>query len=97
MVTKVAAVEFGKQKIRVNAIAPGETETPLIQHMLDFPMWKEMVVRETPMRRMGQTNDVAQVALFLASERSDWITGQVVFVDGGQGLRGVDYEEVMGE
>lgn len=96
MVTRVAAVELGKHKIRVNAIAPGETMTPLIQRHLDQPGWKELVVRETPLRRMGETGDVAEMALFLASDRSDWVTGQVFFVDGGQGLRGVDYEELMG-
>jgi NAD(P)-dependent dehydrogenase (short-subunit alcohol dehydrogenase family) len=95
MLTKVAAVEFGKHKIRVNAIAPGETETPIIQHMMDTPGWKELVIHETPLRRMGQPEDAAQVALFLASDRSDWITGTVLFVDGGQGLRGVDYEELI--
>ncbi|MEW6441142.1 MAG: SDR family oxidoreductase [bacterium] len=92
MLTKVAAVELGKDKIRVNAIAPGEVETPFIQHWLDRPMWKESVVRETPLRRMGKTSDIAEAALFLASDRSDWVTGHVLFVDGGQGLRGVDYE-----
>lgn len=95
MVTRVAAVELGKHKIRVNAIAPGETMTPLIEHMLAFPLWKQAVIEETPLRRMGETTDVAQVALFLASDRSDWITGQVIFVDGGQGMRGVDYEEKL--
>ncbi|MBI5115843.1 SDR family oxidoreductase [Candidatus Poribacteria bacterium] len=93
MLTKVAAVELGKHKIRVNAIAPGEIETPFIQHWLARPMWKELVVRETPLRRMGKTTDVAEAALFLASDRSDWVSGHVLFVDGGQGLRGVDYEE----
>lgn len=95
MLTKVAAVELGKHNIRVNAIAPGETETPIIQHMLDTPGWKELVIRETPLKRMGRTKDTAEVALFLASNRSDWITGNVLFVDGGQGLRGVDYEELL--
>jgi len=95
MLTKVAAVEFGKHKIRVNAIAPGETETPLIQNSLNNPGWKELVENETPLRRIGQTEDVAKLALFLATDRSDWITGQVMFVDGGQALRGVDYEVLM--
>lgn len=95
MLTKVAAVELGKHKIRVNAIAPGETETPIIQHMLETPGWKELVLRETPLKRIGTTRDTAEVALFLASDRSDWITGHVLFVDGGQGLRGVDYEQIM--
>lgn len=94
MLTQVAALELGTHGIRVNAIAPGETETPLIQHMLDLPIWKELVIRETPLGRFGQTRDVAQAALFLASDCSDWVTGQVIFVDGGQGLRGVDYESL---
>ncbi|MBI4832906.1 MAG: SDR family oxidoreductase [Candidatus Lindowbacteria bacterium] len=96
MITEVASVELGKHKIRVNAIAPGETMTPLIQRRLDNPGWKEFVIRETPLRRMGETGDIAEMALFLASNRSDWVTGQVFFVDGGQGLRGVDYEELTG-
>jgi NAD(P)-dependent dehydrogenase (short-subunit alcohol dehydrogenase family) len=96
MITKVAAVELGKYKIRVNAIAPGETETPLIAQMMSIPMWKEMVIKETPLRRIGCTTDIAEAALFLAGNRSDWVTGHVLFVDGGQGLRGVDYEEIIG-
>lgn len=96
MLTKVAAVELGKHKIRVNALAPGETDTPLIAHMMSIPEWKEIVIRETPLRRVGCTMDTAQAALFLASDRSDWITGHVLFVDGGQGLRGIDYEDLMG-
>ncbi len=93
MITQVAALELGKHKIRVNAIAPGETETPFIQELLEKPMWKEAVIFETPLRRLGRTSDIAQAALFLASDRSDWITGHVLFVDGGQGMRGADYEE----
>ncbi len=97
MITKVAAVELGQHKIRVNAIAPGETMTPMLQAYpyYDMPGWKELVVHETPLRRFGETRDMAEAALFLASNRSDWVTGEVLFVDGGQGMRGFDQDQVV--
>lgn len=89
MITKAAAVQLGEHNIRVNAIAPGEIETPLVQEHLDMPAWKESVIQKTPLGRVGQPTDVAEAALFLASDRSDWMTGHVLFVDGGQGMRGI--------
>ncbi|MGQ9723163.1 MAG: SDR family NAD(P)-dependent oxidoreductase [Candidatus Jordarchaeum sp.] len=95
MLTKVAAVTLGKHKIRVNAIAPGETWTPMTEAFLSIPGVEDLFIKETPLERLGKPSDVASVALFLASDESDWITGHVLCVDGGQGLRGVDAEKIF--
>lgn len=97
MLTKVAAVELGSYKIRVNAIAPGETKTPLVQPYFDVtPGLEEKFIEQTPLGRLGETSDIANAALFLASDEADWITGHILYVDGGQGLRGVDLPKEIG-
>ncbi|MHA1645324.1 MAG: SDR family NAD(P)-dependent oxidoreductase [Candidatus Freyarchaeota archaeon] len=95
MLTKVAAVAFGKHKIRVNAIAPGETWTPMTESFLSLPGVEDLFIKETPLERLGKPSDTAKTALFLASDDSEWITGQIISVDGGQGLRGVDAEKMF--
>nr|MDO8063397.1 SDR family oxidoreductase [Candidatus Freyrarchaeum guaymaensis] len=95
MLTKAAAVALGKHKIRVNAIAPGETWTPMTEAFLKIPGVEELFIRETPLGRLGKPSDIAATALFLASDESEWITGHILCVDGGQSLRGVDAEKIF--
>ncbi|MBI3966985.1 MAG: 3-oxoacyl-ACP reductase FabG [Chloroflexi bacterium] len=78
--TKCLAQELAPQ-VRVNAIAPGYTETRLHTNMT--PEAREKVVQSTPLRRFGEPQDVANAALFLASDDAAFITGQTVVVDGG--------------
>jgi len=79
---KAAALELGGFGIRVNAIAPGWIETPMTAAVpAEF---REKALAETPLHRLGQPGDVASAALFLCSEMSRHITGQVLRVDGGQ-------------
>lgn len=79
---KAAALELGGFGIRVNSIAPGWIETPMTAAVpAEF---REKALAETPLRRLGQPGDVASAALFLCSEMSRHITGQVLRVDGGQ-------------
>lgn len=79
---KTAALELGGFGIRVNSVAPGWIETPLTASVpADF---KDRARAETPLRRLGQPDDVANAVLFLCCEMSRHITGQVVRVDGGQ-------------
>ena len=79
---KAAALELGSFGIRVNSIAPGWIETPMTAAVpAEF---RERARTETPLHRLGQPEDVASAALFLCSEMSRHITGQVLRVDGGQ-------------
>jgi 3-oxoacyl-[acyl-carrier protein] reductase len=84
-VTRILAKELGPRKIRVNNINPGYTETEgvISTGIRDSDMAKEMVA-QTPLERPGRPEDIAPVAVFLASERSAWITGESLVASGGQ-------------
>lgn len=79
--TKALAKELGPSKICVNCIAPGVIETEMNSHLSkeDF----DVLCEETPLERIGKPEEVAKTALFLASDNSSFITGQVINVDGG--------------
>ena len=81
--TKGMAMEWGPHGVRVNAIAPGFVLTDLTQKLWSNPTMQEWVKPNTPLRRLGQPEDMVGAALFLASEASAWMTGQVLYVDGG--------------
>jgi 3-oxoacyl-[acyl-carrier protein] reductase len=84
MLTKTLALELASSGIRVNAVCPGYIETPLSKS-IDPPEFAEAFVkRYIPMNRAGTVEDVAPAFLFLASEESRFITGQVIIIDGGQ-------------
>ena len=76
------AAEFAP-KIRVNCIAPSITDTPLASALLNSDAKREANAQRHPMKRVGSVNDIAQMAAFLLSDKSGWITGQVYGVDGG--------------
>ena len=78
--TKWAAREFGKQGVRVNAIAPGPVLTSQVMHGYDYG------VDEYPIPRMGAPEDMAEAVVFLASSASTYITGEVIKVTGGNGM-----------
>lgn len=82
--TKALAAEFAP-KIRVNAIAPSLTNTPLAQHLLSTPEKTDFHNKQNPLQRIGQPQDIAQTAAFLLSEKSSWMSGQILHVDGGMG------------
>ena len=82
--TKVLAVEWAQKGVRVNAIAPGYTRTPLLMGIIEQgQVDADAVERRTPMGRLAKPQEIADLALFLASSRAAFITGQVVAVDGG--------------
>lgn len=89
MFTRVAALELGSHGIRVNAIAPGSTLTGLTSIAFTQPKMEQGFLRHTPMGRLGQPEDIAQAVLYLASPLSQWVTGHLLVVDGGQSLRGL--------
>jgi 3-oxoacyl-[acyl-carrier protein] reductase len=80
--TRTLALEYGKRGIRVNAIAPGFIETPMTSVVPD--KIRDRAIAATPLRRTGGPDEVASVALFLASADSSYITGQTINVDGGR-------------
>ena len=86
MLTKVAALELGRREIRVNAIGPGLIRTPLTQGLRDVPGLEEAFVNEAPIGRIGEPQDIAQLALYLASDASSLMTGQTLFIDGGANI-----------
>ena len=82
-VTQIAAVEYGPDNIRVNAIAAHLIETPMTSHIFERKLIVEAVINQTPMARMGHVDDIANCALFLASDESSYISGEIIRVDGG--------------
>ena len=70
--------------VRVNAIAPSLTDTPLAAGLLENPKMAEAIAKLHPMERLGKVEDIAAMVTFLLSEESSWITGQIFGVDGGR-------------
>jgi 3-oxoacyl-[acyl-carrier protein] reductase len=86
--TKTLALELGKFGVTANAIAPGYVETDMTmasaaRQGLDYDEWKSAAAREIPLGRIGKPEDIAAVASFLCSEDADYVSGQVIYVNGG--------------
>jgi glucose 1-dehydrogenase len=81
--TKTLALEYANRGIRVNAIAPGATITPINQDWIDNPEKKAIVESHIPMGRAGSSEEMAAAVAFLASDEAAYVTGQTLFVDGG--------------
>jgi glucose 1-dehydrogenase len=81
--TRTLALEYAGQGIRVNAIGPGATVTPINRAWIDDPVRRQMVEQHIPMARAGTADEMAGVTCFLASDDAAYITGQTIFVDGG--------------
>jgi NAD(P)-dependent dehydrogenase (short-subunit alcohol dehydrogenase family) len=82
--THAAAVELGPANVNVNAVAPGFVKTELTEHL-----WDELAARargQTPLGRLAEPDDVAQIIVFLCTDAARHITGEIVRVDGGQAL-----------
>jgi NAD(P)-dependent dehydrogenase (short-subunit alcohol dehydrogenase family) len=88
MLTRCAADELGEHRVRVNALRPGLVPTDLSRILADHPKVRANYESQMPLQRLGTSEEVAEAILFLASDRSSWITGQVLSVDGGHTLRG---------
>ena len=79
------AAELATQQIRVNVVAPSLTDTPMAQNLLGTPEKREASAKRHPLAKYGQPEDISQAIAFLLSEDSNWITGQVIGIDGGLG------------
>jgi len=83
MLTKAMAIEWAKYNIQANGIGPGFIVTELNRALLDDQEFNAMVRSRTPAGRWGEPSDLAGAAVFLASRASDYVTGQIIYVEGG--------------
>lgn len=81
--TKALAMELAPKKINVNCIAPGDVATPLNEHLLSRARYLKSRIDNTPYGRVGQVQDIAPGAVYLASEESDFVNGITLTIDGG--------------
>ena len=83
MLTQSMAAEWAEHNIQVNAIGPGYMTTELTQPLVDDPEFDIWIKARTPARRWGAPKDLAGAAIFLSSSASDYVNGQIIYVDGG--------------
>ena len=83
--TRAIASEWAP-KARINCIAPSLTDTPLAGKLLSTAEKKEAMGNNNPMKRVGEANDIAEMTAFLLSDKSSWMTGQIIHIDGGQSV-----------
>ena len=84
MLVRVAAVEWGRHGIRVNAVGPGVTQTPLLGDASALPGWVDGLIERTALGRLGEADDIAEAVVGLLE--MGWVTGQVLHADGGLAL-----------
>ncbi|KAF6242507.1 NAD(P)-dependent oxidoreductase [Nitrosopumilus sp. b1] len=84
MFTKSIAIEYARRNIRCNCINPGIINSGMIKPYLDDPGARKVLEERLPLNRIGEPIDVANTALFLASDEANWITGSIIDVDGGK-------------
>jgi NAD(P)-dependent dehydrogenase (short-subunit alcohol dehydrogenase family) len=82
--TRSLAVEWARHHVQVNAIAPGWFLTPMNAHAFADEKIRERLLREVPARRVGKPEELGPLVVYLASTASDFMTGEVIFIDGGQ-------------
>jgi NAD(P)-dependent dehydrogenase (short-subunit alcohol dehydrogenase family) len=83
-ITKSVALEVAKSGIRVNAVAPGPTDTGMVTRFTGTPENKAALVAGVPMARLGRAEELANAIVFLASDEASYITGHILNVDGGK-------------
>jgi glucose 1-dehydrogenase len=84
MLTKGMAVALAPHGIRVNAIGPGTVNTPINANFFSMPGMKERFLMRTPMGRIAEADEIARVAVFLASDEASYVTGTTIYADGGR-------------
>lgn len=86
MLMKTIAQELAPYKIRANAVAPGAVKTAINIDNFRNPQAKEKIMRKIPLGRPGKVEDIAAAAAWLASDETEYITGETIFIDGGMEL-----------
>jgi 2-deoxy-D-gluconate 3-dehydrogenase len=84
MLTKALAEEWAQYNINVNAVAPGYFATPFVADRLKDPVASRSIIESTPLKRIGEPEDITGTVVFLSSDASSFITGQTICVDGGR-------------
>jgi len=80
--TKAAAIEYAEQKIRINSVGPGYIKTPLlVKHLSEDQM--DSLVKQHPIGRLGESQEIAELVLWLASDKASFVTGTYYAADGG--------------
>ncbi|GLQ06273.1 SDR family NAD(P)-dependent oxidoreductase [Sneathiella chinensis] len=82
--TRVMGVALAQRGVRVNAIGPGSIETDMLKKVMEDDAARHSILSRTPMGRCGRPDEIAKIAVFLASDDSSYMTGQVVYADGGR-------------
>ncbi len=87
--TRAAAIEFGRKKIRINAVCPGMTQTPMLDQTLSTggPKIRDIMLRMIPLKRFGKPEEIASNVLFLCSDAASYITAKSIVIGGGQAIR----------
>jgi NAD(P)-dependent dehydrogenase (short-subunit alcohol dehydrogenase family) len=85
MLTKCMALELARYQIRANAVGPGYIKTSMSGSSLSHQPWIDRRVAETPLRRLGEPVDIANACLYLSCDESSFVTGEIIFPDGGLG------------
>ena len=83
MLTKSLAVEWAKYGINVNAIGPGYFQTDMTRHLAEDEKFNSWVLSNTPIGRWGKPEELVGAAVFFASQAGNFVTGQIIYVDGG--------------
>lgn len=83
MLTKCAAIELGRFDIRVNAVGPGYIKTSMSGAVVESERWVAAREKETPVSRLGEPSDIANACLYLCSDEASFVTGEIIFPDGG--------------
>jgi NAD(P)-dependent dehydrogenase (short-subunit alcohol dehydrogenase family) len=82
--TRSAALEYARQGIRVNAVCPGYTDTPMVRAMMDaVPQMERVTTSASPMRRLADPAEIAAAVVWLCSDKASFVTGHALPVDGG--------------
>jgi NAD(P)-dependent dehydrogenase (short-subunit alcohol dehydrogenase family) len=81
--TKTAGIEYAKHGIRINAVCPGFTQTPMLEGADSDVAYMEALQYATPMKRFGKPEEIASAILYLAADESSFMTGQSMILDGG--------------
>ncbi len=81
--TRAGALDLAEDKIRVNAIAPGFIKTKMTEGVLEDDNFNNLIKTSTPLGHVGEVEDIANAAIYLASDESKYVTGSIIYVDGG--------------